>query len=330
MIAPHRSIAASRENYNTEIGLPLEILAAPWGTEVLVLELAMRGLRPDPRAGGDLRARRRRDHEHRPRPPRADGLARGRRRGEGGAARRAAGGRHRRRALRRAAARAVAARRPRGRHLRPRRRRPLRGRVAAVRRGPGRAADPARGDRAGRAGRARAARSTRSTTCSTRSPRWRPRGPIGVHPSGKIDVRFSSMRGERVAVGIGAVVINDCYNANPLSMRAALDDLASHHAEGRRVAVLGDMLELGPAEREHHREIGAYAASAGRRPARHRRPARRRHARHVRRRVARGARTPARPPRCCPSSSTAGDVVLVKASRGVGLEVVTEALQAAG
>ena len=46
-------------------------------------------------------------------------------------------------------------------------------------------------------------------------------------------------------------------------MRAALDDLASHHAEGRRVAVLGDMLELGPAEREHHREIGAYAASAG-------------------------------------------------------------------
>ena len=58
-------------------------------------------------------------------------------------------------------------------------------------------------------------------------------------------------------------MINDCYNANPLSMRAALDDLASHHAEGRRVAVLGDMLELGPAEREHHREIGAYAASAG-------------------------------------------------------------------
>ena len=40
--------------------------------------------------------------------------------------------------------------------------------------------------------------------------------------------------------------------------------------------------------------------------------------------------TPPRPPRCCPSSCVAGDVVLVKASRGVGLEVVTEALQAAG
>src|SRR5215218_5621848 len=86
---------------------------------------------------------------------------------------------------------------------------------------------------------------------------------IGVHPGGRVDVRFSSLRGERVALGIGVLVINDCYNANPLSMRAALDDLASQHAEGRRVAVLGDMLELGPAERDHHREIGAYAASAG-------------------------------------------------------------------
>ena len=125
-------------------------------------------------------------------------------------------------------------------------------------------------------------------------------------------------------------MINDCYNANPLSMRAALDDLASQHAEGRRVAVLGDMLELGPAEREHHREIGAYAASAG-----------------VELLVTvgpraaamldafdgeslRGRRRGARPPRCCPSSCAPGDVVLVKASRGVGLEVVTEALQAAG
>ena len=43
MITPHRKVAASRENFNTEIGLPLEVLAAPFGTEVLVLELAMRG-----------------------------------------------------------------------------------------------------------------------------------------------------------------------------------------------------------------------------------------------------------------------------------------------
>ena len=43
LIAPQRTVAASRANFNTEIGLPLELLAAPAGTEVLVLELAMRG-----------------------------------------------------------------------------------------------------------------------------------------------------------------------------------------------------------------------------------------------------------------------------------------------
>ena len=43
LVAPHRRVAASRANFNTEIGLPLELLAAPPGTEVLVLELAMRG-----------------------------------------------------------------------------------------------------------------------------------------------------------------------------------------------------------------------------------------------------------------------------------------------
>ena len=153
---------------------------------------------------------------------------------------------------------------------------------------------------------------------------------IGVTPSGAIDVRFSSMRGERVALGIGALVINDCYNANPLSMRAALDDLASQHAEGRRVAVLGDMLELGPAEREHHREIGAYAASAGVDLLVTVGPRADGDARRLRRRRRTPCSTPGRPPRCSPSSSRAGDVVLVKGSRGVGLEVVTEALQAAG
>ena len=76
-------------------------------------------------------------------------------------------------------------------------------------------------------------------------------------------MRFSGLRGERVLLGTGATVINDCYNANPLSMRAALDDLATHETAGRRLAVLGDMLELGPAEDEHHRDVGAYAATAG-------------------------------------------------------------------
>ena len=43
LLTPHRRTVASRANFNTEIGLPLEILAAPAGTEVLVLEMAMRG-----------------------------------------------------------------------------------------------------------------------------------------------------------------------------------------------------------------------------------------------------------------------------------------------
>ncbi len=43
MLAPHRRTVASRANYNTEIGLPLEILDAPDGTEALVLEMGMRG-----------------------------------------------------------------------------------------------------------------------------------------------------------------------------------------------------------------------------------------------------------------------------------------------
>src|SRR5205807_7492592 len=43
VLTPHRRTVASRANFNTEIGLPLEILSAPAGTEVLVLEMAMRG-----------------------------------------------------------------------------------------------------------------------------------------------------------------------------------------------------------------------------------------------------------------------------------------------
>ncbi|MGZ4178322.1 MAG: Mur ligase family protein, partial [Solirubrobacteraceae bacterium] len=43
ILAPHRRTVASRANFNTEIGLPLEILNAPAGTEVLVLEMGMRG-----------------------------------------------------------------------------------------------------------------------------------------------------------------------------------------------------------------------------------------------------------------------------------------------
>lgn len=54
-------------------------------------------------------------------------------------------------------------------------------------------------------------------------------------------------------------IIDDCYNANPVSMKAAIDLLTM--ALGRKVAILGDMFELGENEKELHGEVGAYAAA---------------------------------------------------------------------
>ncbi len=56
-------------------------------------------------------------------------------------------------------------------------------------------------------------------------------------------------------------IIDDCYNANPVSMKAAIDLLKM--ADTNKVAILGDMFELGSREKELHRDVGAYAASGG-------------------------------------------------------------------
>ena len=61
----------------------------------------------------------------------------------------------------------------------------------------------------------------------------------------------------------GLVVIDDAYNANPESMRAALAALATLGAGRRRWAVLGEMRELGPDAEQLHAEVGGYAATAG-------------------------------------------------------------------
>ena len=149
---------------------------------------------------------------------------------------------------------------------------------------------------------------------------------IGVEPAGAVRVALSRLRGERIALQQGVVVINDCYNANPMSMRAALDDLAET-AAGRRVAVLGDMLELGPQERHFHAELGDHARATG-----------------VEVLVtvgdlaaeagagtggeAHNVRTATQAAKLLPSLLQPGDTVLVKGSRGVGLEIVAEALEA--
>jgi UDP-N-acetylmuramoyl-tripeptide--D-alanyl-D-alanine ligase len=83
---------------------------------------------------------------------------------------------------------------------------------------------------------------------------------MGFPVGGPVEVRFSSLRGEIVELPGGVVVVNDCYNANPMSMRAALDHLAATPAE-RRIAVLGTMAELGPESVRFHREIGELAAA---------------------------------------------------------------------
>lgn len=57
------------------------------------------------------------------------------------------------------------------------------------------------------------------------------------------------------------VILDDCYNANPASMKAGIDVLRD--GLGRKVAVVGDMFELGDGERELHGEIGSYAIKAG-------------------------------------------------------------------
>jgi UDP-N-acetylmuramoyl-tripeptide--D-alanyl-D-alanine ligase len=75
-------------------------------------------------------------------------------------------------------------------------------------------------------------------------------------------IGFSRFRGERIELGEGIVLVNDCYNANPVSMRAALDHLETLGAP-RTVAVLGEMAELGPGAAGFHREVGEHARAAG-------------------------------------------------------------------
>ncbi|MGI5940117.1 MAG: UDP-N-acetylmuramoyl-tripeptide--D-alanyl-D-alanine ligase [Thermoleophilia bacterium] len=88
--------------------------------------------------------------------------------------------------------------------------------------------------------------------------------PVELCLSGAADVVFTSSRGDVATVGEW-VVIDDTYNASPAAVRAAVDDLVELAQErgGRPVAVLGDMLELGPEAERFHEECGAYAARMG-------------------------------------------------------------------
>ena len=142
---------------------------------------------------------------------------------------------------------------------------------------------------------------------------------------------LSAMRMEVFSSASGVTIINDAYNANPVSMRAAIETLASMEAGGRRVAVLGDMAELGSLTELAHFRIGEAVArlgidelvAVGPRAER----------------IAAGAQAAGldgRHVRRCVDAVEAGevlddllephDVVLVKASRVMGLEAVVDGI----
>ncbi len=146
--------------------------------------------------------------------------------------------------------------------------------------------------------------------------------------------RPASMRSQ-VVVRNGIRIIQDCYNANPASMKAAIDVLAELGAAKRSVAVLGDMLELGPEAVALHREVGAYLAGRGISCVIAAGP--------LGRHIAEGARAGGMASgqvREVPDAAGAasalkglvreGDVLLIKASRGMRLERVIEGLSGNG
>jgi UDP-N-acetylmuramoyl-tripeptide--D-alanyl-D-alanine ligase len=147
---------------------------------------------------------------------------------------------------------------------------------------------------------------------------------LGLPRPEQVDVDFARWRGEEGELPGGGLLINDAYNANPVSMRAALAHLAERAAGRRRVAILGEMAELGRTGPAYHREVGEAAAELG-----------------VDEllavgELARGYLDAGVPGRWTPNVHEAlreldevvrpGDAVLVKASRAVGLELVAEAL----
>jgi UDP-N-acetylmuramoyl-tripeptide--D-alanyl-D-alanine ligase len=142
----------------------------------------------------------------------------------------------------------------------------------------------------------------------------------------------TGMRGRVLHYDAGFTAINDCYNSNPVALAAMVELLTCTPAAGRHILAAGEMLELGPASAELHREAGRAAAATGKLDwiigvqgdAEN----------FVRGAVEAGH--PAAQAKFCASSAEAGaflgnlidrgDVLLVKGSRGVKMERIVEAL----
>jgi UDP-N-acetylmuramoyl-tripeptide--D-alanyl-D-alanine ligase len=141
--------------------------------------------------------------------------------------------------------------------------------------------------------------------------------PLERAADGVPGIALSPWRGEETALPGGGFVVNDAYNANPDSMRAALQHLAERAGERRKVAILGEMAELGPTAGSYHHAIGELAAELGIEVLG----------------VGEAARA-YEPVAWAPEAAAAleearsivrpGDAVLVKASRAVGLEGIAD------
>ncbi len=255
VLAPHRRTVASRANFNTEIGLPLEILGAPAGTEILVLEMAMRG----PGQIAELAAIAQPDvgvivnvgPVHLELLGSIEAIAAAKAELIAGLP---AGG----------TAVVPAGERLLDPHLRPD--------VRTVRFGPGgdvELRDAGEGwvdiDCQGERLHLEVAFTQSHLRHNLLAVAAAARA-AGVQPSSRVELAFTPGRGQQIELPSGVTLLDDSYNANPLSMRAALDSLAAVAGAGRprrRLAVLGDMLELGPEGRRFHEEIGDYAAGSG-------------------------------------------------------------------
>jgi UDP-N-acetylmuramoyl-tripeptide--D-alanyl-D-alanine ligase len=322
LLTPHRRTVASRANFNTEIGLPLEILNAPAGTEILVLEMGMRGVgqiaelaeiaEPDVAvivSIGPVHLELMGSIE----------------------------------AIAAAKAELIAGLSPGGTAVIPAGE-PLldphlRDDVTIVAFGTGGAVRFAE-DRPGDADIVHIDAQgepivlevpfTQAHLRANLLPAVAAARAVGVTPTGRVELALSKGRGQRYITPRQVTVIDDCYNANPISMRAALDDLkatADASDSARRVAVLGDMLELGPQEREFHSQLGEQAAAAGVDVLVTVGPL----AASIAESFGGETHSVADAGEAAvvvPELLAPGDVVLVKASRGVGLELVCRALGA--
>ncbi|MBV9801895.1 MAG: UDP-N-acetylmuramoyl-tripeptide--D-alanyl-D-alanine ligase [Solirubrobacterales bacterium] len=320
LLAPHRRTVASRGNFNTEIGLPLEILSAPADTEVLVLEMAMRG----PGQIAELAAVAEPDvgvivsigPVHLELLGTIEAIAAAK-------AELIAG-------LEQSGTAVLPAGEPLlDPHLRDDLRTITFGDSGDVRLVRSEDEDEVEIDLAGRPvvlqvpfRQAHLRRNLLPAAAAALA--------VGVVPQGTVALALTAGRGQHVALPGGVTLIDGCYNANPMSTRAALEDLVQTAARSpgtRPVAVLGDMLELGPRGREFHLELGEEVARSG-----------------VELLITVGPLAAAMAERfdgevrSLPDASAAaelvpalvrpGDAVLVKGSLAVGLEAVCRALSA--